>query len=149
MRKLWFGHRQSNLRGSQTVCPLRRLRVYPRLGWRLHQAGAKGLVLFNRFCQPDIDLLTMRLSRNLDPRHAGGDSAARKRLYRVLSGHYSLGRSEVVPKTFKRFNCCGIVGFSNKMLQLKTSVMFHYVHAAAHSLNRIENTRWQNHRKQS
>jgi len=33
---------------------------------RLDQAGANGFVLFNRFYQPDIDLLTMRLSRNLD-----------------------------------------------------------------------------------
>ena len=33
---------------------------------RLDHAGANGFVLFNRFYQPDIDLLTMRLSRNLD-----------------------------------------------------------------------------------
>ncbi len=33
---------------------------------RLDQAGANGFVLFNRFYQPDIDLLTMRLSRSLN-----------------------------------------------------------------------------------
>ena len=37
-----------------------------RFGARLDHAGANGFVLFNRFYQPDIDLLTMRLSRNLD-----------------------------------------------------------------------------------
>lgn len=55
----------------------------------------------------------------------------------------------MVPKSFNRFNCCRIVCFNNKMLKLKTSFMLHYVHAAAHLLDRIENYCWQNHRKQS
>jgi dihydroorotate dehydrogenase (fumarate) len=33
---------------------------------QLDRAGANGFVLFNRFYEPDIDLLTMRLSRSLD-----------------------------------------------------------------------------------
>ncbi len=43
---------------------------------QLDQAGANGFVLFNRFYQPDIDLLTMRLSRSLDLSTPDGDPAA-------------------------------------------------------------------------
>jgi dihydroorotate dehydrogenase (fumarate) len=38
---------------------------------RLQDAGADGLVLFNRFYQPDIDLATLSLLRNLELSHAG------------------------------------------------------------------------------
>lgn len=37
----------------------------PNMALRLIQAGAKGLVLFNRFLQPDIDLETLRVAPNL------------------------------------------------------------------------------------
>ena len=41
------------------------------LAHELHVAGADGLVLFNRFYQPDIDLATLGLLRNLELSHAG------------------------------------------------------------------------------
>ncbi len=37
----------------------------PNLAWRLMEAGANGLVLFNRFYQPDIDLETLEVVPNL------------------------------------------------------------------------------------
>lgn len=37
----------------------------PNMAWRLLEAGANGLVLFNRFLQPDIDLDTLEVSPNL------------------------------------------------------------------------------------
>ncbi|MGP0068234.1 MAG: dihydroorotate dehydrogenase-like protein [Isosphaeraceae bacterium] len=37
----------------------------PNIALRLTQAGANGLVLFNRFLQPDIDLETLRVAPNL------------------------------------------------------------------------------------
>ena len=37
----------------------------PNMALRLTQAGAQGLVLFNRFLQPDIDLETLRVAPNL------------------------------------------------------------------------------------
>ena len=37
----------------------------PNMAWRLIGAGADGLVLFNRFLQPDIDLETLAVAPNL------------------------------------------------------------------------------------
>ena len=42
----------------------------------LDAAGADGFVLFNRFYQPDIDLATMRVQRDLALSHAGRDPPA-------------------------------------------------------------------------
>lgn len=39
--------------------------AFPNLAWRLMEAGADGLVLFNRFYQPDIDLETLEVVPNL------------------------------------------------------------------------------------
>jgi dihydroorotate dehydrogenase (fumarate) len=38
----------------------------PNMARKLAQAGADGLVLFNRFMQPDIDLLTLRVGPNVE-----------------------------------------------------------------------------------
>jgi dihydroorotate dehydrogenase (fumarate) len=38
----------------------------PNLAWRLDQIGADGLVLFNRFYQPDIDLDTLDVSMDIE-----------------------------------------------------------------------------------
>jgi dihydroorotate dehydrogenase (fumarate) len=39
--------------------------AFPNLAWRLMEAGANGLVLFNRFYQPDIDLESLEVVPNL------------------------------------------------------------------------------------
>ena len=41
------------------------LSAIPNVAMRLAKAGAKGLVLFNRFYQPDIDLETLEVVPNL------------------------------------------------------------------------------------
>jgi dihydroorotate dehydrogenase (fumarate) len=38
----------------------------PNLAWRLDQAGAEGLVLFNRFYQPDIDIYVREITPTLE-----------------------------------------------------------------------------------
>ncbi len=38
----------------------------PNLAWRLDQAGADGLVLFNRFYQPDINIYERAITPTLD-----------------------------------------------------------------------------------
>lgn len=40
--------------------------AFGEIAWRLVKAGAKGLVLFNRFYQPDVDLETMEVAPTLE-----------------------------------------------------------------------------------
>jgi dihydroorotate dehydrogenase (fumarate) len=38
----------------------------------MEEAGAKGMVLFNRFCQPDIDIEKLEVTRKLQLSDSGG-----------------------------------------------------------------------------
>ena len=49
---------------------------FAHLAARLDEAGADGLVLFNRFYQPDIDLESLEVSPQHPAQHAHGDAPA-------------------------------------------------------------------------
>ena len=49
---------------------------FARFARQLDQHGADGLVLFNRFYQPDIDLETLEVTPEHPPEHADGDAPA-------------------------------------------------------------------------
>jgi dihydroorotate dehydrogenase (fumarate) len=57
-------------------------------GWRLYAAGASGLVLFNRFFEPDIDLEELELTSHL-VLSSSAELLLRVRWLSVLSAHLS------------------------------------------------------------
>jgi dihydroorotate dehydrogenase (fumarate) len=60
--------------------------AFGNLARQLDAAGADGLVLFNRFYQPDIDIRTMRASPHVDL-STSGELLLRLRWLAILHGH--------------------------------------------------------------
>jgi dihydroorotate dehydrogenase (fumarate) len=58
----------------------------PNLAWRLDQAGADGLVLFNRFYQPDINIYEQQITPTLDL-STSGELRLRLHWVAALFGH--------------------------------------------------------------